>query len=127
MAGVDNLRTPTTEEARERGRKGGIASGKARRERKALNDTLSELFSMPIREGKLNELESIKSLASIKGKNITVQEAIILAQIQRALKGDQRAAKLLFDVLDDTHTGTNDQTESHNALIEAIRKRNNED
>lgn len=127
MAGADNLKTPTTEEARERGKKGGIASGKARRERKALNDTLNALFSMPLKDGDINELESIKSLASIKGKNITVQEAVVLAQIQKALKGDQRAARLLFELLSNNVTGTSEQTESHNALIDAIRKRNNED
>jgi hypothetical protein len=127
VAGADNLRTPTTEEARERGKKGGIASGKARRKKKALNDTLSELLSMPVKDGRLNDLESIKSLASMKGKNITVQEAIVLAQIQKALKGDQRAARLLFEVLGDHTQGTTTQTESHNALIEAIRSRSHED
>lgn len=126
MAGKDNLRTPTTEEARKIGRKGGIASGKARRERKALNDTLNELFSMPLKDGNVNELESIKSLAAIKGKNITVQEAVVLAQIQKALKGDQRAARLLFELLCNNISGTSEQTESHSALIEAIRSRNNE-
>ena len=123
MAGKDNLRTPTTEEARRIGRKGGIASGKARRERKALNDTLNELFSMPLKDGTVNDLESIQSLASMKGKNITVQEAVVLAQIQKALKGDQRAARLLFELLCNNVTGTTGQTESHNALIEAIKNR----
>lgn len=127
MAGKDNLRTPTSEEAREYGKKGGIASGKARRKRKALNDTLNELFSMPIKDGRLNDLESIKSLASMKGMNITVQEAIVLAQIQKALKGDQRAARLLFEVLGENMVGTTVQTESHNSLIEAIRSRSHED
>ena len=127
MAGADNLRVPTSEEARAYGKKGGIASGKARRKRKALNDTLSELFSMPIKDGKINDLESIKSLASIKGQNITVQEAIVLAQIQKALKGDQRAARLLFEVLGEHMPGTTTQTESHNALVEAIRSRQHED
>jgi recombinational DNA repair protein (RecF pathway) len=127
VAGADNLRVPTSEQAREYGKKGGIASGKARRKRKALNDTLNELFSMPIKDGKTNDLESIKSLASMKGKNITVQEAIVLAQIQKALKGDQRAARLLFEMLNEQLTGTTTQTESHNALIEAIRSRSNED
>ena len=127
MAGIDNLRTPTTEEARERGKKGGIASGKARRKRKALQETLNELFSMPIKDGKLNNLESIKSLAGIKGKNITVQEATVLAQIQKALKGDTRAAMLLIEMLGKDTAGNAAQEESHNALIDAIRKRNNED
>ena len=128
MANEQNLIPFTSEqsqeEAKKNGRKGGIASGKARRERKALNDTLNALFSMPIKDGKLNELESIKSLASIKGKNITVQEAVVLAQIQKALKGDQRAARLLFELLCNNIPSTAGQTESHNALIDAIRERN---
>ena len=127
MAGADNLRVPTSEEARESGKRGGIASGKARRKRKALNDTLNELFSMPLNDGKTKELEKIKSLASIKGQNITVQEAVVLVQIQKALKGDQRSARLLLEMLSEQVTGTPGQTESHNALVDAIRSRKHED
>ena len=82
---------------------------------------------MPIKDEKIDELETIKSLASMKGKNITVQEAIVMAQIQKALKGDQRAARLLFEVLGEQLQGTTAQTESHNALVEAIRSRSHED
>lgn len=124
MAGVDNLRTPTTEEAREIGKKGGIASGKARRKKKALNETLNELFSMPLKDGKINDIEQIKSLAAVKGQNITVQEAIVIAQIQKAIKGDQRAARLLFEMLGEQLTSNAAQTENHSALVDAIRKRN---
>jgi len=46
MAGKENLRPPkSTEEARERGRKGGIKSGEVRRERKALKEELLLLLS----------------------------------------------------------------------------------
>ena len=127
MANEQNLIPGGYKLSVEEQKKGGIASGKARRKRKALNDTLNELFSMPIKDGKAKELESIKSLASIKGQNITVQEAIVLAQIQKALKGDQRSARLLFEMLSEQLSGTTAQTESHNALIDAIRKRNHED
>lgn len=127
MANEQNLIPGGYKLSVEEQKRGGIASGKARRERKALNDTLNALFSMPLKDGDINELESIKSLASLKGKNITVQEAVVLAQIQKALKGDQRAARLLFELLSNNVTGTSEQTESHNALIDAIRKRNNED
>ena len=131
MANEQNLIPFTSEQSREKakenGRKGGIASGKAKRTRKALNDTINELFSMPIKDGKANDIESIKSLASIKGQNITVQEAIVLAQIQKALKGDQRSARLLLEMLNEQLTGTSGQTESHNALVDAIRSRKHED
>ena len=76
---------------------GGIASGKARREKKAMKDTLTALLSMPLRSGKESDIESIKNLAAVKGKNITVQEAIMLAQIQKAMKGDTRAAEFIRD------------------------------
>lgn len=81
----------------ESGRRGGIASGKAKREKKAMKDTLAALLSMPLKEGKAADIETIKNLASVKGKNITVQEAIMLAQIQKAMKGDTRAAEFVRD------------------------------
>lgn len=87
----------TKAEQREIARKGGIASGKARRDKKAMKETLETLLSMPLKGGKAAELEAIKNLAAIKGKNITVQEAIMLAQIKKAIKGDTKAAEYIRD------------------------------
>lgn len=84
-------------EAREKGKKGGIASGKTRRERKAMKDTLESLLSMPLQDGKIADIDTIKSMAALNGKNITVQEAIMLKQIQKAIKGDTRAAEYIRD------------------------------
>jgi hypothetical protein len=70
----------------------GIASGKARREKKAMKDTLETLLSMPLKDGAAANLDDIQSVAAMKGKNITVQEAIMFAQIQKAIKGDTKAA-----------------------------------
>ena len=93
----DNLIVPTSDEARKNGAKGGIASGKARREKKAMKDTLETLLCMSLTDGSITELEEIQSIAAIKGKNITVQEAIMLKQIQKAMKGDTRAAEYIRD------------------------------
>ena len=87
----------TSEELRERATKGGIASGKARREKKAMRETLATLLSMPLKDGAAADVEEIKSIAAINGKNITVQEAIMLAQIKKAIKGDTRAAEYIRD------------------------------
>lgn len=100
MAGQKNLLKSedlTSDELRARATKGGIASGIARRERKAMKDTLAALLSMPLKDGRATNIEAIKNLASVKGKNITVQEAIMLAQIQKAMKGDTRAAEFVRD------------------------------
>lgn len=99
MAGIDNLITPSTEEARERGRKGGIASGKARREKKLMRETLDNLLSMPLKDGELADVDDIRSFAAIKGKNISVQEAIMIAQVQKAMKGDTKAAEYVRDTI----------------------------
>ena len=87
----------TKDEQREVARMGGIASGKARREKKAMKETLEALLSMPLKDGVSADVDTIKSLAEMKGKNITVQEAIMLAQIQKAMKGDTRAAEYVRD------------------------------
>lgn len=99
MAGKDNLIVPSSAVARENGRKGGIASAKAKREKKALKDTLEELLAMPIKTGKKDDLEKIKCIANMKGKNITMQETIMLAMLNKAAKGDVRAAEYIRDTI----------------------------
>ena len=92
-----SLAERTISEQQKIARKGGIASGKARREKKAMKDTLEALLSMPLKSGKAVDVETIKNMAALKGKNITVQEAIMFAQIQKAMKGDTRAAEYIRD------------------------------
>lgn len=87
----------TKDEQRAVAKMGGIASGKVRRERKAMKDTLATLLSMPLKDEAVSNLDEIKSIASMNGKNITVQEAIMLAQIKKAVKGDTRAAEYIRD------------------------------
>lgn len=50
MANVENLRVPTSEEARINGRKGGIASGEARRQKKSLREKAKLLMSLSIQD-----------------------------------------------------------------------------
>lgn len=89
----------TPEERREAGRKGGIASGEAKRRKKAMRERLEVLLELPLKSGKGADLDSIKNYAALKGKNITVQDALMLAQIQKALKGDTAAAIFVRDTV----------------------------
>lgn len=73
---IENLKTPTSEEARINGRKGGIASGKARAERKALKEELLLLLS--------------------KGDT---QEKISLSLIKEAMKGNTKAFEVIRDTI----------------------------
>lgn len=94
-----SLADRTTEEQQAIARAGGIASGKARREKKLFRETLETILSMPMKNGEGMSVEDIQNFASIKGQNISVQEAIMIAQVQKAMKGDTRAAEYLRDTI----------------------------
>ena len=87
----------TPEQRRENGRKGGIASGEAKRKKRAMRETLDVLLAMPMKSGKFSDIESIKNFAALKGKNINVQEAMVISMLQRAMKGDVKAAEWIRD------------------------------
>lgn len=87
----------TPEQRAAYGKQGGIASGEAKRRKKALKETLNVLLDMPMKSGKNADIESIKNFAALKGKNINVQEAMAISMIQRALKGDVNAANWVRD------------------------------
>ena len=75
MANIENLRTPTSEEAREIGRKGGLASGKARREKKTIRETLREM---------------LEEVADIEGndKGLTYKQLATLGLIKGSIQGN---------------------------------------
>lgn len=56
MANEQNLRTPTSSEAREIGRKGGIASGVARKKKSEWRDILEMLGAKKAKSKKIKEL-----------------------------------------------------------------------
>ena len=87
----------TKEEQKAIARKGGIASGKARREKKAMRETLEALLSMPMKSGKSADIDAVKNFAELKGKNITVQDAMVIAMLQKAMKGNVTAAEWIRD------------------------------
>lgn len=103
MANEQNLisfgdRSPR--ERREIARKGAEASNKKQREKKMFRETLEILLSMSLSGGKAVDVDNIKNFASIKGKNISVQDAILIAQIQKAMKGDTKAAEYVRDTVE---------------------------
>ena len=70
MANEQNLRVPTSSEARRNGKKGGIASGKARREKKTVQKILNDFLSTAAKDNpqvaKLAAKMGLKSDDSIK-------------------------------------------------------------
>ena len=90
----------TKEQLSEAGKKGGKASGEAKRRRKALKETLEILLNMTIDKRRKNvDIEKIQAFADLKGKNVTVDEAMMIRLIQKALNGDLTAVTLVRDTI----------------------------
>lgn len=104
-------------EAMELGRKGGIASGKARRERKAMRETLEIMMSMPLKGGKNVDIGDVKSFASLKGKNINVSEALALSILQNAMNGNVKAFAQIMELMGENKPGRGTK---ENNLLEVI-------
>lgn len=80
------------------GKIGGRKSGEVRRAKKRMKESLELLLTMPLKaRGQETDIEDIKAFAQLKGKNITVEQAMLIAQIQKALKGDSKAFEILRD------------------------------
>lgn len=85
-----------TQEARERGRIGGIKSGEARRARKKLRDTVSMLLSLP---PGMTDQKSILMALGISEEDCTNQTLIAVSMIQAAAAGDVKAATWVRDTV----------------------------
>ena len=89
----------TPEQRAENGRKGGLAKREATRKRKEMRETLDILLNMPMKKGKTYSAEDIKCFADLKGKNITIDQAMSVCLIQKALKGDLSAIAMVRDTI----------------------------
>ena len=82
----------------EYGKKGAKKTAEVKREKKRLRESLDILLQMPLKvRGEEVDIEQIKAFAQLKGKNVTVEQAMLIAQIQKALRGDTKAFTVLRD------------------------------
>ena len=100
MANDENLipnsaRSP--EELRENGRKGGVASGKARQKKRLMKDLVIEMLNSKIWSAEL-KAKILNVFPEMEDEKMQVQTAMIASQIQKAMKGDTKA----FEVMRDT-------------------------
>ena len=132
MAGADNLKPiRSVEEAREKGRKGGKASGKARRAKKTQQEYAQRLLSLPLKSADLEEYISIED---IKGKNITAGEAALIVQMKKAVEGDAKAYEVVRDTAGErpvekveVNADVAKASEDLNARIAAMKARHKDD
>lgn len=128
MANAENLipnseRSPT--EVRENSRKGGIASGKKRREKRTIQQILNAVI-----DGKIDSLPQFAVIARKLGledaKNIKEVYTILclLNTVKTANLGDlERLEKLIGEETTVTANDEEAQKKAHNDLIDALRER----
>lgn len=96
MANEQNLRIPSSEEARKIGRKGGIASGETRRKKKLMREQMELLLSLPYKDTK--KKKEMKKLG-FETEDIDNQMAVVFGVWEKALQGDVKAAEFLRNTL----------------------------
>ena len=119
--GTENLipfNERTKEEQRKIQRKGGIASGKARREKADLKKKVNEILAMDVFSPQLKEtLEE-------KGLSATNQTAVVTVLLQKALKGDIRAIELLAKMNGNEGTKDNLDKKEQKERVKAMQLEN---
>lgn len=101
MPNPENLqRTLSPSEARKNGRKGGIASGKKRREMKAARDIAKMLLALPISPSQKKIAEVAENYGIDTGR-FDQKGLMLMANMLKAQKGDSEATKLMLSLVDE--------------------------
>lgn len=102
--GKNSFARMTPEQRSEYGKIGAQKSMETKRKRKEMRETLDILLKMPMKKGKQYSAEDIKSFADLKGKNITIDQALMIALVQKGLKGDLNAIAMVRDTVGEKPT-----------------------
>ena len=101
----------THEEATKNGKKGGLASGTARRQKKQMKDMLEYILQLKVTDGDLRaEMRNM----GIADEQMTINALTCYAMIRKAVEGDTKAAEFIA-----TMTGQKPQDKVNvNATVE---------
>lgn len=117
MANEKNLKpVRSKEEARERGKKGGIKSGETRRRKTALRNTMNRLLTMQA------EVEGLSDVLRADGGESTYEEIIAMAMIQQASLGNVKAYQAIMKTVGQTEKSEAD-LEEQKSKVELNRAR----
>lgn len=114
MANEKNLKTPSTSEARERGRKGGKASAKKRKEKAQIEKCLNTVLTAQIHEPK------IQKMLEGYGMENTWLMAMLMAMATKAVNGSVGAFEQLMKMTSEVKKDKYDIAEQK-ARIEYIK------
>lgn len=120
MSNLQNLRTPTSDEAREIGRKGGIASGEARRKKKACAEIAMRVIGSELSGADRAKVEKVTG--PLGDDEATLYAAALAQVVTKAVKGDLKAFRELQNVVEKAQGGSMKQQREDDPLSAALRE-----
>lgn len=120
MSNLQNLRTPTSDEAREIGRKGGIASGEARRKKKACAEIAMRVIGSELSGADRAKVEKVTG--PLGDDEATLYAAALAQVVTKAVKGDLKAFRELQNVVEKAQGGSMMQQREDDPLSAALRE-----
>lgn len=122
MANEQNLKPVRTEsEARELGRKGGIASGIARRKKKTIAELTMLVANASISGERLDVTEGI--VGSLENDEQTLYVAALAKMLDMAASGDTKAFREVQNAIDKAGAASSVTTVEDDAFTAALRER----
>lgn len=101
MANIENLRPGEHELTVEEAKKGGRASGEARRRKKNMKECLQLLLSLDVKNPKVREQ---MAKLGITDEQMTNEMAMMVSAMNKATKGDMQAMNFVRDTSGQTIT-----------------------
>lgn len=90
----------TPAQRKERAKRAGKASGEARRKKKTMQELMKSTLMLALKTGgELTDADLEKSLPELAGKNMSVMQALVLAQVKRGLEGDGYAFDRIMELI----------------------------
>ena len=124
MPNEENLRPfneRTESERRELARKGGIASGKKRRQAKAMAEVAEMVATAKVPN---KNIKDMLKKCGIPAKEQNIQMAVVMSMAMKAIKGDARAARLYAEWLEQAtqNNGQNNEIDILSAAFEGLEE-----
>ena len=119
MANEQNLRPSEYKLSQEEAKRGGIASGEARRRKKSLKETLDILLEYRPTE---KELDFLREHGIDVEDDATYRTAVAFSMINKAVKGNTRAFEMLRDTIGEKPVDKIQIAEVDDDLIDEVER-----
>lgn len=125
MANIKNLKPFTSEQSREEakinGKKGGVASGIARREKRDIKKAMQALLDSNVKNSQI--ANSVAQMFGMKVDEVTWLDGCVAGTVREAVKGNVKAMHEIRDIMGET----SNEEENGVQIVIAPRGGNNED